>query len=87
MEQRASEVIAVMRDARRRITHLVCNSDDGTQWNIGVDEAIADQAAQRHWFFVARGGEALLIQIQKQGDEIVFASPLGGSVAIPDGPT
>jgi len=85
MAQLSRQISFVVRDNRRRITHVGGFGADGSKWTLPVDEAKRRIETKTGWFYVAVGPEHEMITIDDSGGDIRFFNPLRKSIHIPDG--
>ena len=84
MPHRAREIRSVRRDSTGRITHLVGVDDQGARWESSVEEATGALASREQWLYVVREGEAMLVNLIRQGGNVVIITPIHGPVQLPD---
>jgi CRP-like cAMP-binding protein len=79
MTKEARRIVAVRRDATKKVTHLILVSD-GRRVALPVEEALRTE----HPFYVVRSGEAMLVTLELAGSKLLITSPLKGAVDLPD---
>jgi len=86
MAKRTRQIVAVRRDAKRRITHVLTVEEEGAAPREElVEEAIREMETLSVWYYVMQNGEALLVEISRSGDKVEIQSPvLARAIELPD---